>query len=510
MKSIAVLALALLCCGVVLAQPPECSVRVRCSDAPGQDVVLYTYDDLLTRRRQPVAHAALGTKGEVTLTFALSTPQLAHLRVGLRGTDLHVAPKAQYEVQVLPPDPLQARSMGATAPLSIEFLNMEPLDRNALTSNMNEHLDMFLAERFAADESAGMRAVEKARNSDHEDHDTTRARASGIAMLDVPPQALDSFELLMRRYYAGVQNEWFQAHLNYALAGLHLGPQARIRELYDQYLKERTVRYDDVEYLRFVRELLGDQLRTHTFRAYDDQLLAAVRNANMDSLEFLYAQSTFGPDPQLRELLLLDALYGQANDGFLDRQGVRALLRHFAKHSAYTEHRLIAENMLWDLTAVRTGDRLPELHLRTAGGMTWNLDSAAAKGPMYVALTADWCTYCELELSAMQKLHEEYSRQVQFVSIFVNSSAKHILEQERMHPERTWTQVYTEPDPVLLDRLRVSSLPAFFLLQEGVLTDAPAKGPSSGIAAKFHALRMQAEERDRTKFRDGAAPPKPK
>src|SRR5690606_23270832 len=99
----------------------------------------------------------------------------------------------------------------------------------------------------------------------------------------------------------------------------------------------------------------------------------------------------------------LDQLYLHHNSKPLGREPVARTLERAAASSTYPEHRTIAANMRWDITAMRPGSPLPPLLLLDLQGRKATLDSLLT-GSVCIVVTESGCTYCELELAGLEKL----------------------------------------------------------------------------------------------------------
>lgn len=470
------------------AAAAPCSITIEAPDQIRKAAVLYRYMDLFSMRREVLAVGEVDGRGTVTLTGDVAGIVKGQLRIGMDVAELYLKPGAQYTVRFLPPDRNDARGMSGTALRDLEFIGLDGMDINALTSNLNEKLDAFIAEDLATDQAAGMQALDLVRKEGSAKPDTARRPATLFVNPSWSEARVDTFERKLRKYYAGVNDPWFSAFMESALAGLHLGPRTNDSTLFARVLKDKAVRYNDPEYVRFFRSFFEDHLLRYPFMTDEDALTSAIVNASMDSSKMLLRKSDFLRDDRLCELVLLNEVYANYHGKTFSKAGIRQLLEHAASSSAYPEHRSIAGNMLWDLTAMQPGDTLPSMLAWNTSGEKIELDTLLGEGPVYLALTASWCTYCELELSAMEKLYGEYGKVVRFITLDIDGTTTSIAAQQRLHPLRAWPHLLADDDPLLLDKLRLRSVPAFYLLDGRTLKHSPAKAPSAGIAADFHRI----------------------
>ena len=103
--------------------------------------------------------------------------------------------------------------------------------------------------------------------------DTTGAARSLYIAPTWEGSRVDTFGQKLERFYAGVQDPWFKADVEYGLAGLRLGPKANDRALYNRYLNGRPVLYDVPEYVRFFSAFYADHILRFPFRSHTDTFL---------------------------------------------------------------------------------------------------------------------------------------------------------------------------------------------------------------------------------------------
>jgi len=216
----------------------------------------------------------------------------------------------------------------------------------------------------------------------------------------------------------------------------------------------------------------------------------------------LFALSDFlRDDARLCELVMLDQLYQLYNTKMVQREGADRLFATIAASSVYPEHRTIASNMLWDLTAMHVGYKLPSLRLEDLQGRDVPLDSLL-NGATCLVITAGWCTYCELEMSGLETLWKEYKGVDPIVAISLDAELDDLKRYTKAHPGQDFTWLHAVGEQRLREDLRIRSLPVFYLLNDGVLARSPAPAPSAGLGAIFHQAKVEAEKGARIKVWD--------
>ncbi|MBL7965203.1 MAG: hypothetical protein JNM31_15315 [Flavobacteriales bacterium] len=500
--------LSLLFLGHGILRGATCTLVLHGQGLAAKPAVLYRYDDLLTRRLILLTRNDLNADGRATLMAEVEGRTRARLRVGEAVTDLYLMPGATYMLDLSVPSG-KPRSIGATTALEVVFQDLDPLDINALTSDLNERIDLFVAEGLASDERAGMDAATTARQGGalrDTSHRPTTVYLNPAALL----ARVDSFAAKLRRFYAQVQDPFFQHELDYAIAGLYAGAQASPRHIWQQWIKGRAIAYGSPEQMRFLRGFFEKHLLMFPFRAQEQRLLASIRNAQRDSLDALVARHDFlRDDARLRELVWLDNLYTEYFGRTFDRKGMLDLMQQVERTSAFAEHRLLAANMRWDLTAMKPGATFPIMRLSDPTGELVEVNTLL-EGPICFAVTASWCSWCAVEIEALKKLDAAYGKLVHFVVVSVDSSQADFRKLAGSYTSTSWHWLQAGADPLFMDALRLRSIPAFFLLNDRELSHAPAPLPSSGMVDVFHRLKVEAEQRNAIRFgSDAPAPTRP-
>lgn len=484
---------------VLQMQAAGFTIRVDASAHTGKMVVLSRYDDHFTLRTMRMAQELAGE--QVIFAGEVEGTQKMQLRIGELIADLYVRPGSELNVVFPAPDPRVARSLNVATRMPLEFLEISPFDINALVSDLNERVDDFVAADLATDEAAGMQAVERVRRDGTVDNDTTQRPPTVFLDPRWTKARVDTFATKLESFYSEIDDPWFKAYLEYAIAGLKLGPRTNDRSLWERYLKDRPVKHDNPEYVRFLHAFFEGHLAM-VARSHERALERAMAMASVDSLHAVLARNDFlKNNVVLRELVLMEQLYLNYHQRYVRREAARSVFAHVSEFSPVPEHRRIAINMLWDLTAMRPGSTLPPMMLQDLQGRPVEMEELH-EGPLAIAVTASWCTYCQLEIQALERLAEEYDGVIPIVAIGLDESLDDVKRFVMSRPHRKIRWLHAEAEQRLRDDLRIRALPAFFLLQDGVLTHSPAPLPSAGMAEIFHRAKVQRERNERIKIWD--------
>ncbi|MBL0126803.1 MAG: TlpA family protein disulfide reductase [Flavobacteriales bacterium] len=499
MRGILTLLLASIASGTFAVGPV--TIRVRSPHNAGKAVLLYHYDDLFSLRYSRIATALIDDAGMATVEGEVIGTAKLRIRIGEAFAELYARPGSTYTVEFPKPDPRTPQSINGTTRVELVFEDLDPLDVNAITSDLNDRIDAFIMQDLATDQVAGMQALEVHRKNDSLPSDSVRRPPTLFVMPTWSALRVDTFEAKVKHFYHEVKDPWFDHYLEYSFAGLRYGPRVNDAELFARYLKDKPVVYDDPEYVRFIRSFFaGHLVMAQRFEA--PALQRAFDAGDPDSLRSVLAKNEFlKDDPRLCELVMIDLLHQQYHGKVVDRPGAERILQRVANTSAFPEHRTIAANMLWDLTAMRVGYRFPVMLLEDLSGRDVVFDSLLS-GPVCVVFTASWCSYCELELQGLEQLHAEYKDVVPIIAIGLDVELATLKAFTKAHPKADFRWLHAVAEQQLRDDLRIKSLPAVYLLNDGVLARSPAPLPSQGLGALFHQAKVEAEKGIRVKVWD--------
>lgn len=483
------------------------TITVEAPSYAGQEVVLYRYLDAFTLRLERLDEGRTDAKGHAVLSADVEGTAKALLRIGEVGADLYLRP-GSYHVQMPAPDAQTVRTLGGSARVDLTFLNVDRMDVNALVADLNSRLDAFLAEGLATNADAGMAAVSQARQGETVLVPDTGATGTAIYLSPQWDRArVDTFAHKLKRFYAEVDDPWFQHNVEYGLAGLRLGPRTDDSTLFNHYLKDKPVLYDVPEYTRFFSAFFKDHLLRFPFRSHTVELQTDIKLARLDSLKALLARNDFLKDDRLNELVLLTGLYAQQANKHFDHGGILRIFGMLRDGSAYPEHRRIAANMLWNLTAMTNGTALPAVEVLDTSGQR-SLLPDALDSLSFVMVVSIGNPYSERELAAMETLHGEYGNLANFVCIALDHSPEQLAAWLDLHPQRSWAWYVPANQRLFLDQLRIRNAPVLFVAENGVLTDSPGPLPSHGLAAALHAMQVKYNEEHRLRPDRGVPPPK--
>lgn len=452
-------------------------IAVEAPGQAGQQATLYRYMDLFTNRLEPLATARMGAQGQVSLQAEVARTTKAQLRIGdvtanlwLRPGDLVVELDAQAQGQRRLPD--------GTTRVNLLFKDLDLMNVNALMSDLNMRLDEFTA---------------------------ARAMGQPDSTGQFPYNAPDTFATKLRSFYQAVDDPWFQHNVDYGLANLEIQPKARDRILFKHYLEGKPVLYDVPEYSRFITTFFKDYLLRQPFRTNTAELLHHIREGHTDSLKALLARNDFLKDDRLNELVLITNLYYDHAHTAFDRAGLLAVLGHVHAHSAYPEHRLIAGNMLWELTAMTAGTPLPPTTLLDRAGQPVATDSLL-HGDACLILARMGNTFNEKELLALNLHYEEYAPYLRFVHVLVGGGPQQLDAWLNAHGKPPGTWLVPQDERGLLDSWRIAQLPLVLLLKGDTMEVVPAPLPSAGLAAELHRIKARKMQRIQEQHRRGARP----
>ena len=239
--------------------------------------------------------------------------------------------------------------------------------------------------------------------------------------------------------------------------------------LYAKYLDNDYVLYENPAYMSFLNGFYSNYLLTSP-RIGKELLTHAINEEG----NFLSLFNAIGKDPllvneRLRELAILINLPELYDNKEFNRKNILKILDDIRLSSHFSEHRMMAENLLLQLQQNRAGSTLPEVKLKEIGGSSFRFSDLKGKW-VYVQFFNMDCTDCLREMMIIKELKAKYGDKIEFVSLSLDFMVSPLLQFKEKYPQFDWKFVHFNNQFEWLDELEINSLPDNLLLTpEGTL-----------------------------------------
>jgi peroxiredoxin len=168
------------------------------------------------------------------------------------------------------------------------------------------------------------------------------------------------------------------------------------------------------------------------------------------------------------------------NSDHFNKKAVLKILTDIETTSKFSEHRLVAHNLIFDLQRFETGQPAPDFKLRDINNKTFSINNFHGKY-VYLNFYTSWCRVCTDELDSLQKILVNHSDSICVVTISEDNSME-MLSELLKKKSYTWTFLLDDTEGELLEKYGINSFPLFILIDpEGNLLQFPAPAPGEKL-----------------------------
>jgi thiol-disulfide isomerase/thioredoxin len=439
------------------------TIKGTAKGAEGKNISLKRFSDNLTQKELLLAKSTIDSSGNFELKCELQSTGLAIVHIEYYMGEMYLEPNKSYTVEIknLVFNEKLDRVNHYLSPLNcyIKVISDNKNELNQLIPKLNLNYNLFIRKNIVL-----------------------------VKNKEILPK-VDTFLIALQDTFAGINDPFFKDYLTYRIASLKfLTGYSDPLKLMTDYIVNKPVLYDNIEYMTFVSDYFENYFKdiTRPVRLSDLNIPVNKNKSYFEALDVL-GNDTLLRNEVLREMVLLktlDVLYSSAN---FSKKAVLEVLKQFAVQSKFEKHRLIASNLIESYSKFEKGMPAPEFKLADTKDSLIRLSDFKGR-IVYVNFFANWCKSCMDELELMKKLHEKYKNQVAFVSISVDREFMKTFYLQR-DKKYEWEFLHFNNDYDMLENYSVFSYPSFVLIgKDGNFIQCPAPKPSENIEMTFEML----------------------
>jgi thiol-disulfide isomerase/thioredoxin len=308
---------------------------------------------------------------------------------------------------------------------------------------------------------------------------------------------IEEFKDSLQEKYGNVKNNYFQEYMRYKMASVyHAAMPTSQAKLFSEYFYKQPVLYQNIEYMYFFNQFFSQFLTSGNKQIKRADLLSTINYHNsfsalIDSL----GKDTLLRNEVIRELVLFNGITELYHSPDYSKKSIINILNQAKAESKFPEHRMIAGNLIRSLEKLQPGTPTPGFSLPKLNGEMFNFPGQNNK-PVYLSFMTTWSYACIAEMELMQKLHEKYKDQIDFVTISLDQDTVIINKfvNEKNYP---WTFLYNGDDYQLLYDYGIKTFPAFVLIDiNGKIVQYPAYKPSEIIEDTFQRMIKESTKKE--------------
>ena len=423
-----------------------------------QELRLMVYDDYITYRQKVVLRTEIDASGKFEFRTDIPETMQFFLEVGHYSGSFFAEKNGTY-VLLCDSISLQCENRPLynkeVLPAIIES-EPEP-GLNALISNFNRAYNEFIMKEFSG--------IYQRRNT----------------------AILTDFRSQIEQEYNQYDHPILDQYITYKLAVVELAmAPSKKQSLFRDHLMDKPILNRHPEYMDFFNDFFDKHIFPDNRFIPRTDLYATInyrpdRLALLDSL----GKDTTLRNEVLREMVCLKSLQSFYRSNDFSKPNILVLLQDFKQNSKFPYHRLVAENLLHDLTHLQKGFPPPGFELPDLDGNPVKL-SGFRGTPVYISFITTWSSGCLAELELMKGLFEEYGSRIRFVSISFDND-RGIVRDLVSEKGYNWEFLFNGQDFDLIFDYKLKTYPTFLLLDNGgQVFEYPAYKPSEVIRDSFN------------------------
>jgi thiol-disulfide isomerase/thioredoxin len=414
----------------------------------GQTVSVYAIEDYLSYNEVRLGSAEVGADSLFNLNFKPGETRQVILRAGNNHGQLLVQPGGDYSIYF--PDRDQYTEFRPNGnEVELTFLKLDSTDINYKVLGFERWANDFIGNFYYL------------------------RSANAIAFAE----NLDRFKANVEKVYAPDTSIYLKAYIRFVLAEMDNIPNSAERnryEKYDHYLRTTPVYYQCEPYMTYVTNFyqkLIPRLSTEGNQLVYEAVLQSSPTLYMRALGTEYTMSHL----QLRELVMIRSLAELYESSEFPKTNVLTILDSLTKLARFSDHRIMARNLIAKLQELRPGSKAPNFVLSGEGMETRTLQSYEGKH-LYVHFFDPESSTCQMEYDLLQKLYVDYNGYVEFVSVYKD---KPISEEAREAMKKLKWDVYPlGENSSVWKNFQINAYPHYALIDAaGFIVASPSLGP---------------------------------
>lgn len=482
--------------GFSAAFAQDTQLSILAPDYTGQAVYLWEEDDYFTKHKVLLDEGLLETD---QISFKLEADDVKRIRIGIdyQYATLYVQPGNSYTVSFPKHNPKDNRTLAWNTQVMLSFIDLPEDDINAKLMAYSAELDVFFTSLLYQDN--------KPTQNGEIDLSDTASYGLEIPANFSQRESLAKFKSFVSENEAldTADNSFLEIYEKYANASIAYSLGEKRTLLYDEYLNNSPVWYNNPEFALFFSDFYANYFDAYKYYPLSEKLKDAFSAGDVEvSLRKLIENDTQTGSKPMQELILIKGLYDYHFQHPEKDSIIIEVFNSIAAESAYKENRKIAANYLQKLSKGQIGSAFPDVELVYYTGDTLQLSSF--KGQMiYLQLFASWSATSLAEMELMNELYKRYHDHVRFVSLSIDPDQEAFFEFVKANRNFKWDLGWIGVHPDALEQLSIYTIPLFYLIDADFnCAEWPALWPSTGIEQEFYEMELEQKEKDKFRFWD--------
>ena len=417
---------------------------------------LFAYEDLINETGILLDQGKTDDKGHFILEGNIKQILPARIYVGLEYVDLILTPKANYDIEIIVPEPQE----------TVSYFEKElPTIRVKRASDQGLYRQVILSEEII--------------NSYLIEHFNQIYRGRQVRYLDSIQNAINS-------EIPDIKSDYVKNHIRYKTASIRLGISTDGgKKIIKDYYDGQPVLYTQSAYIDLFKELFDGYFNSAT---YDSHLLNdAFMDGPVAFKKYLDTDPLMAKNPRLAELITIFNLqklcYGDRGTSRLAKDH----LNYIKSQTKHAEHKNIISDFFTNFNRLAPGAQATDFTLKDSNGNEVSL-SDYKEHLVLLQFVDGTSPVSEHQFSELRSLHHQWQDTVQILTIATHEKMD-FFKQQFADKKQDWPLLDLGDNILLLEAYNVRTFPEYILITKGnKIGEAPAPSPERYLEERVRRL----------------------
>ncbi len=427
----------------------------------GDELVIYGFKDRLSFATEELAKATVDTSGYFEFNINITETMQAYIHLYTYKGYIYIEPTKEYEI-LLPKkkEKTQADVLNPYFQQSSFSLRVKTVAKN----DLNTQIKVF---EFYYNQAVFYILDEKSKKKQKE------LVSSTIIDLDT--------------LFETSENEYFLNHKKYRYANLHyIVYLKQLDKIIEKYFFEQPILYNNIAYMNFFSDVFQDIFSMKCNVVNLSEIYNGIRRRDFSLVKSALMQNENFAESDFAELVILKGLFDIFYQNSSSEPSVIAILQTMKTNAACEQSKLIATNLLVDISKLRLNNPAPKYVLANKKNKLIKSDKLKGKFVYLNFYHPDSYT-CEKEIVFLQKIHSKKPKMLEIVTIYVSEDIQDMKDFLKENKKYKWTFLHTTIGSDVLKDYEVCAYPSYFLTNpDGKLIRDYGLSPLDGFEQMYN------------------------
>lgn len=404
----------------------------------GDVLEFFKYSDQISYKTEKIGSAKVDNEGN--FEFKIDVQEITQAYIFLYALEgyIYLEPNKTYEILLPKKQELSKEDIlnpfFIRKKFSLRILNAKKEDLNIILKVFDYHQSQTMLEVLSE-----------------------KNRRKQKTLLDTATKYLDTI-------YAEVDNQFFRDHKKFRYANLkYLSYMNNKERIIEQAFVNSEVLYNNSAYMTLFNDVFKGVFSNNSniidlTRVYD-----GVRRRSFSKVKTAVMSYDFYQNPDFAELVIIKGLYDLFYHNATAEKSVIAILDSMTTDSPNPQTRLIAKNILEDITKLRINNPAPQFDLENKRGKEVGLKNYKDKF-VYLNFYHPESYTCQKEIIFIEKIFSQKNEMLEIVTIFVSEEEDEMKQFLKKNKQYKWTFLHATPNDEVIKNYEVEVYPSYFLI----------------------------------------------